>query len=94
MKTKTTIAKLKELLKLTLELAEPNHKCEKCSLSEKCRKAYKKILESEIDNEDFIDDFDDEFCYPLVDGDEKDCLIRSEVRKLLDDGIEKVVAKN
>lgn len=93
MKTKTTVARLKELLKLTLELAEPNHKCEKCSLSEKCRKAYRKILESETEDENFVDDFDDEFCYPLADGDEDDCLIRSEVRKLLDDGREKVVAK-
>lgn len=93
-KNKETISKLKKFLRLTLELAEPNHKCENCPLSEKCRNAYRKIIKSEMDNMDFIDDFDDEFCYPLVDGDEKDCLIRSEVRKLLNDGDKKVVAKN
>lgn len=78
------------MLKLTLELADPKHKCEKCSLSEKCKDAYRKIVEMEMHGESIFDDFD-EFCYPLIDGDDEDCLIRKEARKILD-GDEKSVA--
>ena len=81
--TKTEkIEELKNVLKLALELAEPNHECEKCSLKEQCKEKYSKLLEKEC-GEDILKEVDDEFCYPIVDGDEKDCLIRTRIKELL-----------
>ena len=92
-KSKETIAKLKELLKLALEIADPGHRCEKCSLSKECKMAYKKKIESEACNRGIVDNFDDEFFYPLEDNDEEDCLIQREARKFLDGEDKKVVAE-
>lgn len=76
------IKELKKLLSLALEICEPDHECSKCTVADKCKESYRKILEKEMD-EDMLDKLD-EFCYPMMDDNQEDCLIRKQIRAIIE----------